>query len=165
MPKYQVEFKNTKFVPFIKTNFSGDPDRSNYKSTTREGFIMIPDQELALRMRADGFNIKETRPQEEETDFTPDYYVAIKLNFHKAYDTMPDVKVILITPEGINVELDEDSVREIDRLWDNKAIKSVTCLCNMRFNTDGRNNTLYVQEMRVEQAADGDPYANYFRYN
>ena len=163
--RYQVEFKNTTFVPFIQTNFAGDPNQSNFNSTTREGWVMIPDEALALRMRGDGFNVKETIPQEGQTDFVPDYYVAVKLNFEKNYERAPDVKIILIMPDGTNVALDADSVSEIDRLHRNRLIRSVTVLCNMRFNTNGMPNTLYIQEMTVEALAAGDPYAGYLRYN
>lgn len=164
-PKMQVEFKNTRFVPFIKTNFQGDPERGGkFHSTARQAYIMIPDQELALRMRADGFNIKETRPQDEEDDFTPDYYVAVKLNFNKPYPEAPAVHVILVTPEGARVELDEESINLIDELFDSKSIRSVTALCNMSFRNEG-NNVLYIQEMTVEQSMENDPYRNYLRYN
>lgn len=163
--KFLVEFKNTRFVPFIKTNFRGDPDRGGkFRNDSKQANIMIPDQELALRMRADGFKVKETRPQEDEDDFTPDYYIAIKLNFKKPYPEAPAVHVILVTPDGTRVELDEESVGLIDDLFDSKSIRCVTATCNMRFRDDG-NNTLYIQELIVEQSMENDPYRNYLWYN
>lgn len=88
----------------------------------------------------------------------------MKLNFNKPYPEAPAVHVILVTPDGARVELDEESINLIDELFDSKSIRCVSLLCNMSFRNEG-NNVLYIQEMTVEQSMENDPYRNYLRYN
>lgn len=155
----QVEFNNTRFI--FRTNFQGDPERDTYGSRERRGNVVIPDPELAMRLRADGFNVRETRPMEGMEDgFEPEYYVAVKLNFDSRPGFAPPT-VCIVPPGGPPVRLDEESVAEIDDMQDARAVRNVNVLCNMRFNRDGRN-TLYAQYLYVEQAISDDPYAHLY---
>ena len=75
-----VSIENTRFI--FRTNFSGDPERDSFGSTARKANIIIPDEELALSLRDEGFNVKQTKPREgEEEDYIPKYFVSISLNY------------------------------------------------------------------------------------
>lgn len=163
-PKMFIELNNTTFTNarFIPTNFSGDPNRSNFKSSSREGFIYIQDRELAQHLAADGFNIKETRPAPDFVgEFVPEYFVSVKLNFTPV-GTNPPPTVTLITPLGDAIELDENTVCQIDDANDRGNIASVDCVCNLYFGP--RGNTLYIQHLTVRLTDENDPYKGYVRY-
>ena len=158
----RVEFDNTRFI--FNTNFEGDPRKDNYGSPERKGNIIIPDEQLAMDLRDSGFNVRATKPRPGyEEDFHPEFYIAVKLNFHTVPGKRPP-KVCLISPDGNTVNLDEESVRKIDDLQRSRSIRNVRCTCNMRFNDDNRN-TLYIQYLYVEQEMDDDPYARYYKRN
>ena len=151
----QIELENTRFI--FNTNFAGDPANDpKFHSTARQGNVIIPDADLAQQMIRDGFNVKETKPRPGfEDDFTPEYFIAVKLSF----SGRKPPKVYLVSGNSTPVLLDEESVSEIDRLQENRSVANVNCLCNVYHNEERDTNSLYVNIMYVEQLIDDDPYA------
>lgn len=143
-----VIIEGTEFI--YTKNFSGDPTRDKYGSSTRKANIVIPDIDLARQLIDEGFNVKLTKPSEgEEEGFVPKYFVSIILK----YDSKWPPRVYHITPAGKTVLLDADSVGSIDFMW----IENVNVVLN---KYEGRNGkSLYIRSMEVFQMVDDDPIA------
>lgn len=154
-----IEVSGTKF--FFDTNFAGDPRKDHFNSNERKGTIVIP-EELGLDLIDDGYTtVKPTRPSQKMIDegrvneFVQEYIVPIKVAFRDRFGTplkWPP-KVYLITEEGNDVLLDEESVGSIDDIW----ISNVNVILTKRY--DVRGNTLYVKSMEVFQRSNDDPIA------
>lgn len=86
-------------------NFAGRPDEY-----TREGdrsfALVIEDEELANKLREDGWNVKMRLPKEEGAE--PWYYLKVKVNF----DGIPP-KIVEVTSRN-RVALNEDTVGILD---------------------------------------------------
>lgn len=148
-----VRIDNTRFI--FSTNFSGDPDRDKFHSSARKASIIIPDENMALAMIEEGFNVKTTRPREgEEDDFTPKYFISISVN----YDTEWPPKIYLVTDGEANL-LSEDTVGTIDKIY----VKNVNVILNKFQNKTTGKPSLYVRTMYVEQDIEDDPYACIYR--
>lgn len=145
----RIEFKNSR--PIFTTNFSGDPTRDYFGSSARKLSVIIQDKQLAMDMREDGFNIKETKPREgEDEGFTPEYFVNVNLNFNSKRPP----KVYLISGKR-QVLLTEETVGQLDEM----RIKTINMILNP-YQSDARaTKTLYVSSMQVVQDLDDDPYA------
>lgn len=147
-----IRIEDTNFI--YTTNFSGDPDADKYKSTTRKGNLIIPDPEMAMELREQGFNVKETRPREGyEDEFVPTYYMSIILNYRSAYPP-----TVYLVNDNEPVFLDEESVDILDRI----RVRNVKCMLNGYEWEEGRF-TAYVKTMYVEQDLSDDPFADYYR--
>lgn len=150
----RVLFEDTKFI--YKTNFSGDPDRDGYGSTTRKGCVIIPDEELAQALLADGFNVKISRPTIEGAE--PQHYINIIVNYESKWPP----KIYLVSGEKGRVLLDRDSVGMIDDIY----VRNVNVSLSPHINKRTGRKTLYVDTMYVEQEIDRDPFAaRYARHN
>lgn len=149
-----VFISDTKFI--FRTNFAGDPAKDKYKSNTRRGNLIIPDEAQALELADSGYNVKQTNPREgEEEGFTPTYFVPIIIGYSHPRKRP---KVYLVT-NGVPTELDEDTVGMIDDVY----VTNVNATLNPRYNPDRDSWTLYVSQLYVEQDVDDDPWAE--RYN
>ena len=142
-----VSIENTRFI--FRTNFSGDPERDSFGSTARKANIIIPDEELALSLRDEGFNVKQTKPREgEEEDYIPKYFVSISLN----YDSEWPPKVYLVTGKNMPVLLDEESIGildDVDILNVNLDIRPYD------WDVNGKaGRTAYLQGIEVTQRVD-----------
>ena len=145
-----VSIENTRFI--FRTNFSGDPDRDSFGSTARKANILIPDEEQALALRDEGFNVKQTKPREgEEEDYIPKYFVSISLN----YDSEWPPTVYLVTGKNMPVLLDEESIGILDKIY----VLNVDVVLNPYHNARTNRNSLYVKTMYVEQSVEDDPFA------
>ena len=149
--KELISIEGTKFI--FKTNFAGDPERDYFGSETRKASLIIPDVDQALDLRAQGFNVKETRPRPgEEEDFEPKYYVEVKVN----YDTEWPPKVYLISGDAAPVLLDASSINIIDKCY----VLNVDAVLNPYRNPRNGKGSLYVRTMYVTQDVEEDPYAH-----
>lgn len=149
-----ISIENTKFI--FRTNFSGDPDRDTYGSDARRANIIIPDPEMAMALREEGFNIKETKPRPGfEDEFVPEYFVGISVN----YDTNWPPKIYLVSGDAEPVLLDEESVGSLDMCY----VRNVNVVLNPYHNEKTRRSSLYVRTMYVEQDIDDDPFASRYR--
>ena len=145
-----VSIENTRFI--FRTNFSGDPERDSFGSTARKANIIIPDEELALSLRDEGFNVKQTKPRDgEEEDYIPKYFVSISLN----YDSEWPPKVYLVTGKNMPVLLDEESIGILDKIY----VLNVDVVLNPYHNARTNRNSLYVKTMYDEQSVEDDPFA------
>ena len=145
-----VSIENTRFI--FRTNFSGDPERDSFRSTARKANIIIPHEELALSLRDEGFNVKQTKPREgEEEDYIPKYFVSISLN----YDSEWPPKVYLVTGKNMKDLMNEESIGILDKIY----VLNVDVVLNPYHNARTNRNSLYVKTMYVEQSVEDDPFA------
>lgn len=90
-------------------NFKGAGGEYN-----REGdrnFCLLLEPTIAEQMAADGFNVKQLKPREE--DDLPQDYIQVKLRFKKPDEPGRPPRVVLVTSAG-NTNLDEDTVAMLD---------------------------------------------------
>ena len=150
-----IFIENSKFI--FRTNFSGDPNRDKYKSTTRRGNLIIPNEEQALEMADAGYNVKQTNPREgEEEGFVPTYFTPIIIGYA---NPRRQPKVYLVT-NGTPTELDEETVGMIDDVY----VENVNATLNPRYNPDRDSWTLYVAQLYVEQTVEEDPWADRYTW-
>lgn len=148
--KQLISIENTKFI--FRTNFSGDPERDPFGSEARKANIVIPNYDQAMEMRAQGFNVKETRPKPgEEEDFEPTYFVAINVN----YDTNWPPKIYLVSGDAVPVLLDADTIDILDKCY----VLNVDVVFNPYCNQRTGKSSLYVRTMYVTQDVEEDPFA------
>lgn len=127
----------------VHRNFSGAPSKYN-RSGDRNFSLVIPSQELAEKLREDGWNVK-IKPPREEGD-TPFMYLPVKANFN---DRGPNI--YLKTGRIMN-RLNEDNVGCLDRI----DIASVDLdIRPYDWEMDGETGrSAYLQGMRVHQQID-----------
>ena len=89
----------------IFRNFSGEESKFN-RAGQRNFCVVIDDYDVAQRLIADGWNLRERPPREEGDD--PSYYLQVAVSF----DNIPP-KVFLITRRG-KVQLDSESIETLD---------------------------------------------------
>lgn len=146
-----ISIENTR--PIFVPNFSGDPERDRFGSNARQVNLVIPDPEQALDLRDAGFNVKETKPREDDgDDFEPVYYVNVKLNYNSDYPP----RVYLVSGDADPVLLDEESVDMLDRCY----ILNINAVLNPYYNQRTDRKSLYVRTMYVEQDIEEDPFAS-----
>ena len=149
--KQLIVIENTKFI--FRTNFSGDPSRDYFGAETRKASIIIPDEEQALNMIDQGFNVKCTKPKPgEEEGFEPRYFVDIKVN----YDSPWPPKIYLVSGDAEPLLLDEKSISMLDKCY----VLNVNAVLNPSVNQRTGKASLYVRTMYVEQDVEEDPFAH-----
>lgn len=151
MASKMIVIENTRFQ--FATNFAGDPEKDRFGSSTRKGAIIIPDENQALELLDNGFNVKQTKPsadwlaEHSEEKYESRYYVNIIMNFNSTWPP----RVYLIKENGEDVPLGSETVGMIDDIW----VDNVTVVLNPY---EGRNGkSLYVKSMEVYQKVDDDP--------
>lgn len=102
MQKGNLSIENAKI---FWLNFSGRG--STYNAEGNRNFCVEIDNELAETLKADGWNIKYTKPKDESYEPTPYIPVAV------AYGNYPP-KIYLVTGKNQTL-LDEETVGELDR--------------------------------------------------
>lgn len=146
-----ISIENTKFI--FRTNFAGDPEKDSYGSDARKGNILIPDEQQAMDLIDAGFNIKHTKPRDdEEDDFIPKYFVSISANYNSEWPP----KIYLVTGRAEPVLLDDQSIGAIDKVY----VINVNVVLNPYTNGKTGRNSLYIKTMYVEQDIDDDPFAS-----
>lgn len=127
-------------------NFAGRPDEY-----TREGdrsfALVIEDEDLANKLREDGWNVKMRLPKEEGAE--PWYYLKVKVNF----DGIPP-KIVEVTSRN-RVALNEDTVG----ILDTAELKSVDVeVSPYHWEIGGRSGiTAYLKTMYA--TIEEDPFA------
>lgn len=81
-------------------NFSGIEARFNAKG--QRNFLVLLDDETALKMLADGWNVKHLKPREE--DESPQPFLKVKVNF----DSEPKPRLVLVTSHNKTTLGEED---------------------------------------------------------
>ena len=153
--KKLISIENTRFI--FRTNFSGDPERDTFGSDARKVNIVIPDPDQALELLDAGFNVKKTKPRDNDEDYIPEYFVAVNIN----YDTKWPPRIHLVSGNAEPVLLDEDTVGELDSCY----VRNVNVILNPYQNKLTGRNSLYVRTMYVEQDLEADPFAQRYARN
>ena len=151
--KKLISIENTRFI--FKTNFSGDPARDTYGSDARRANIIISDPQQAEELLAEGFNVKQTKPRDDDENFEPTYFVAINVN----YDSSWPPKIYLVSGDAEPVPLDEESIDILDKIY----VINVNAVLNPYHNQKTGRCSLYVRTMYVEQDIEDDPFAMKYR--
>lgn len=89
----------------IFRNFKGEETKYN-KAGNRNFCVLIDDEKLAEELRADGWNVKNLKPRDE--DEPPKFYISVSASF----EHVPP-KVVMITSKS-KVNLDEESIATLD---------------------------------------------------
>lgn len=98
-------------VRIIFRNFEGKEGPYNKKGDRNFG-VILPSQEVAEQMAADGWNVKWLKPSEEEKEEGVEQgppWLQVKV----AYDRGRPPKIVLVTSRG-RTTLDESTVEELD---------------------------------------------------
>lgn len=107
MPKKQIPNLVIQNARIFFKNFAGREGQYN-RSGDRNFCVAIEDAEQAQAMIADGWNVKISKPRDEDDE--PGYYIRVKVKFG---DYPPMVKLHTVNnPEGVS--LDEDTVGQLD---------------------------------------------------
>lgn len=85
-------------------NFTGKEGKFN--PAGRRNFCVFLDQEIAVTLEQDGWNVRWLNPRDEDDDRQPYLQVSV------SYDNIPP-KIILITTNGKTI-LDEENVNVLD---------------------------------------------------
>lgn len=158
--RQKVNIDDTRFI--FTTNFSGDPSRDRFGSSTRRVNVVIPTQELADQLSAMGVNVKQTHPNPERTydePYVPTLYVPVNVNM----DSKWPPRVYWVTTAGKRLLCNANTVGQLDFI----RVKNVCVQANLveKRNSPGEYS-LYADVMYVEQDADADPYAErYAKYD
>lgn len=148
-----VRIDNTRFI--WKTNFSGDPDRDAFGNRKRQVSIIIPDVEQARDLIDEGFNVRTTKPREDDgEEFVPDYYVKANINYDSDYPP----KIYLVSGRNRPRLLDEESVGMLDKI----RIENVRTVLSKYLSKRYGTKSLYVKTMYVEQGLEDDPFASMY---
>ena len=133
----RTNFITLRDVHILFPNFSGAPTKFNKKGGKRTFCIRLNDQ-LADKLRKDGYNVKPLKTREGED---PAYYLTIAVEF----SNIPP-RIIQISSRG-RVELTEDLVE----LLDSAEIESVDITINpYSWELDGRSGVkAYLRSMYV----------------
>lgn len=160
MANDRIVIENTKFI--YRTNFSGDPANDRFGSPERKGNVILP-RDVAMQMREDGYNVRETHPREDDDPetFEPTYYVAAKVAYRtRAGEPVKYPPNIYLVDEGYEpVKLDEDTIATLDAI----RAKDVNVVMSGReYDPINHRKSLYIRTMYVTKGEDDDPWANRF---
>lgn len=153
MARNLITIDDTRFI--YATNFAGDPAKGGkYRSTARYGNIIIPEG-LAMELRRDGYNVRETNPRETDgPDFVPEYFIKVVAKCDGPYPP----KIYLVSGDSEAVLLDKESYVDIDR----SRIAKVRVVLNPWKDEDMGKSSFYIRTMYVEQDVESDPFARYY---
>lgn len=140
MAKKYLEIYDTSIT---SKNFSGRPN--DYGNTDRSFCVVIPNEELAVQLKEDGWNIKVKRDQDGNTKY---YYLPVKCNLNCKYPPQIFVSVDggqtygpALTEKNLNnldkqsVYIDSADVRISPRIWD-RGIKAYIQEMYLRVSLD-----------------------------
>ena len=127
----------------IYRNFSGAPSKFN-REGDRNFAVVIPDEEIADRLDAEGWNVKRKDPRDE--DDTPFMFLPVKIKFNErgpAVYLKTGTKVNRLDEEGVDI-LDNIDIISVDldiRAYD--------------WDVNGKTGrTAYLQSIHVTQDVD-----------
>ena len=145
--KPKIKLENTRFI--YKTNFAGK--ENDFGNDSRQANVVINDQAVLDYLLAQGYNVKETKPRDEEDDqFIPEYFVVVKVNYDSEYP--PEIYLVEGTCEP--VLLDANTVGQIDLSY----IKNVDVELGQYENQKTGKKSLWVNLMYVEKHESSDPF-------
>ena len=84
--RQKVNIDDTRFI--FATNFSGDPSRDRFGSSTRRVNVVIPTQEMVDHLISLGVKVRQTKPNPERTydePFVPTYFVPVTVNMNSQW--------------------------------------------------------------------------------
>lgn len=146
---------DTNFVPFFKRNLSGDRARGYRGSNARTAAIMIPDADIAERLKAEGYNVRKTEPQPgKEDEYVPIYY----FNFSVKYDLNYPPKVYQVTDKE-TILLGPDTIGRLDDIRIGR-IKAVFAESE-KIPEGSDYKQLYLRVLYAEQDLSPDAYDPY----
>lgn len=106
MAKSNVSNIKVENARIIFRNLSGKPDKFNPQGGKRQFSLVIDDEVMANKLKADGWNIKSLPPRDEDDSTT--YFLPVKVN----YGNIPP-HIYLITDRSKTL-LTEDSIGSLD---------------------------------------------------
>lgn len=89
------------------TNFSGNEAQYNPKGN-RNFCVIIPDPEIALKLKQDGWNVRPSTPRDPDDE--PFYFLKVKINYN--FSRPP--KIVMVTERGNMTILGEDTINLLD---------------------------------------------------
>lgn len=121
----------------IFRNFSGD--ESQYNKAGDRNFAVVLDNDVAVQMIKDGWNVKYLKPREEDEEETP--YIQVAVNFN-----IRPPKVVMITSVS-RTNLNGDTVGTLD--WADIAVADLICR-GYDWEVNGKTGTkAYLQSLFV----------------
>lgn len=166
-------FEDTRF--YGNTNWAGEYRREDlYPSTDRHGCIIIPDKDLAMEMKADGFKVHATKPygDDDPDQFEPEYFVDCYIKFI-VDGAKSDPRVFIIDEDNYEIPVGAETMKMFD-YDDDRGGRSrrrrmlikpngVTVLCRSWRYTPDSSPKLFVNVMRVKQDTELDPWAGMYK--
>lgn len=123
-------------------NFSGKPSR--YNKEGQQNFCAVITEEEAVQFDEIGFNVKRTKPRDDELQGSP--YIKVNVNFN----SNPPPRVVIVSQRG-KTDLDENSVSILD--W--SEIQSADVTINPYFHPDNNGRcTAYLSRLFVQVIED-----------
>lgn len=129
-------------VRIIFRNFQGKATPFN-KEGDRNFGVVLPNEQLAERMAADGWNVKWLEPRDDDEDEVRVPWLQVKV----AYDKGRPPKIMLVTSRG-RTALDSHTVQELDHAditnvdlivspfnWDINGKQGVAAYCKSMYVT------------------------------
>lgn len=97
----------------ILRNFEGR--ETEYNDPGKRNFGVLLDEELAVQLEQDGWNVKRFNPKEDDPEHYCQPWLQVKVKFN------PFPPVVVLIKNGRKMHLDEETVGEIDYLQIAKA--------------------------------------------
>ena len=126
-----LEVENAKILGGTFRNFAGEPDKFNPQGGARYFHFEIEDEEVAMKLKEDGWNVKTWASRDEDVE--PTYYLKVKVGRYVQFARMVSGKNIVDliderAPEGMDPQeglgvLDKADIQKADlvitpRRWD-----------------------------------------------
>lgn len=122
----------------FKKNFSGEEGMYNAKGR-RNFCVVIPDTEMANKLRADGWKVFDLRPQEEGEEPTPAMQITVR------FDPIPP-QIVVVTSKA-RTFYSEDMVGSLD--WASFAQVDIV-VQEYNWNVNGKTGkSAYLKTMRA----------------
>ena len=143
-------------IPMKTRNFGG-AERPPYNAKGERNFSIIvdPEQVDIQELIDKGWNIRQGKPNPEDPDYEPPYFLRVKVKFFPANDDRARLnpKVIVITSAG-DMLMDEDSIGDLDTDEIMKANMTISGRWSESPTYTGV--TAYLRKMAVRLCEDDD---------
>lgn len=137
----KVTIRDTRFI--FRTNFSGKP--SEYNQNGNKEFNIVLPEDTAEELKAKGWNVKQTKPQEDGDE--PVYHLPVRINFDSYYPP----RVWLINADtGKRTLLDDETIAMLDTLSSAEITKVNIAVNPSYYETKvGKGIKAYCQNLMV----------------
>ena len=105
------ELLTIKDAKIFSRNFSGRP--GTYNDEGERNFCVILDDEIADRLKQDGWNVKYLRPRDDNDEPVPFIQVNVRFNHDPEKKRFPDPIIYIVSSTG-KTRLYEDEVTALD---------------------------------------------------